>query len=209
MYLYPCCYPVAELDNDKSNSANLSKKAKKTSLDTKKAKKILAALILRTNEDAISLRPSKSRSSSPSSTSSKPGFASSTSTKTVVSALGDSGGIIIKKEVIDTPLSPKATTKSVGESSVPPTPDKGIGAMSPPLFPSTPDKGGKSREIMGMGDYFLVQKNTFVLATPKPHLVLGKILAYNCNGEMGELVFYTQVDKNEIAEAFEKHFRCH
>jgi hypothetical protein len=70
--------------------------------------------------------------------------------------------------------------------------------MSPSLFPSTPDKGGKSREIIGVGDYFLVKKNTFVIASPKPHLVLGKILAYNCNGEMGELVFYTQVGKTTL-----------
>jgi hypothetical protein len=208
--LYLSCDIAAELDNVKSEASKLSKKVTKTSLGTKRAKRLLTASILRTNEDAISLRPSKSRSRSPSSTSSKTGFASPTSFKTVGIALGDSGGVIIKQEgVADTPLSPKATTKSAGESSVPPTPDKGIGGMSPSLFPLTPDKGGKSREIIGVGDYFLVKKNTFVIASPKPHLVLGKILAYNCNGEMGELVFYTQVGKNDIAEAFEKHFRCH
>ena len=84
---------------------------------------------------------------------------------------------------------------------------------SPPLDTEvhdspTPEKGGAARDITGLGDYLLLQRGTFTMLTPasKPNLKVGKIVAYNCLGEKGELVLFSDTDTGTmIADSFEKH----
>ena len=47
-----------------------------------------------------------------------------------------------------------------------------------------------------------------ITPSSKPNLKVGKIVAYNCLGEKGELVLFSDIDTGTtVADAFEKHLK--
>lgn len=72
----------------------------------------------------------------------------------------------------------------------------------------TPLRGGLTREIAGLGEYLLIQKGTYTntVSTAKPNLRVGKIVAYNCLREKGEIIVFSDTNaNNNSADVMEKH----